>query len=388
MKTIYLDSGATTIVDKEVVEAMLPYFTDKYGNASSTHRKGEEAKEALHRARRLIAKSIGAKDDEIVFTSGGTESNNFAIKGIAFANKDRGNHIITTKIDHDCVLNACKWLETQGFKITYLDVDFEGFVNPEELEKAITPKTILVSIIHGNNEIGTIQNLEALGKICKKHNVPLHTDACQSYTKTELDVQKQNLDLVTINSHKIHGPKGVGALYVRKGTKITPLLHGGGHEFGLRSGTENISGIVGFAKAVELGLNSKHVKHMTKLRDKLIEGILKVPDTRLNGPRNEKRLCNNINFIFKYIEGEAIGGYLDAYGISSSTGSACSNINLKSSHVLRAIGVSPEDANGSLRLTINRFTTEEEIDKVIEVLPKIVEKLRKMSPLTKALGRL
>ena len=387
MKRIYLDSGATTQTDEEVVRAMLPYFSDKYGNASSTHKVGQIAKQALYSARQVIAKSIGAKHKEIIFTSGGTESNNLAIKGAAFANKDKGNHIITTKIEHDCVLNACKWLETQGFKITYLDVDSEGFVRPADLEKAITSKTILVSIIHGNNEIGTIQDLETLGKICKKHKVYFHTDACQSYTKTELDARKQNLDLITINSHKIHGPKGVGALYVRTGTKITPLLHGGGHEDGLRAGTENIPGIVGFAKAVELA-KPKHVAQMTKLRDKLIKAVLQIPDVHLNGSKGEKRLANNTNFVFKYIEGEAIGGYLDGYGISASTGSACSNLDLKASHVLKAIGVKPEDANGSLRLTLSRYTTEEEIDKVIEVLPKVVKRLRKMSPLVKSLKRL
>ena len=221
MKTIYLDNGATTMVDPKVVQEMAPYFEEKYGNASSTHHKGQEAKMALEEARETIAKSIGARHDEIIFTSGGTESNNIAIKGIAFANKKKGNHIITTKIEHDCVLNACKWLESQGFKVTYLDVDRQGFVNPDALEKAITKSTILVSIIHGNNEIGTIQDLEALGKICRKHNVYFHTDACQSYTKTELNVKKQSLDLVTMNSHKIHGPKGVGALYIRNGEKIT-----------------------------------------------------------------------------------------------------------------------------------------------------------------------
>ncbi len=381
MKTIYLDAGATTRVDPLVVEAMLPYFTDKFGNASSSHRKGEEARSALFRARNMIAKSIGAKDEEIIFTSGGTESNNFAIKGIAFANKDKGKHIITTKIEHDSVLNVCKWLETQGFKVTYLDVDADGFVKPEDLEQAITPKTILVSIIHGNNEIGTIQNLRELGTICKKHKVYFHTDACQSYTKTELNVKKQNLNLVTINSHKLNGPKGVGVLYVQKGTSIIPLFHGGGHEFKLRSGTENISGIVGFAKAVQLAMSKKNIKHMTKLRDKLITEILKIPEVKLNGPRGDKRLANNTNFSFKYVEGEAIGGYLNEYGIQSSTGSACSSISLKTSHVLKSLRLKPEEINGSIRLTISRFTTEEEIDKVINALPTVIKKLRKMSPL-------
>ncbi len=383
MKTIYLDNGATTMVDPKVVQEMAPYFEEKYGNASSTHHKGQEAKMALEEARETIAKSIGARHDEIIFTSGGTESNNITIKGIAFANKKKGNHIITTKIEHDCVLNACKWLESQGFKVTYLDVDRQGFVNPDALEKAITKSTILVSIIHGNNEIGTIQDLEALGKICRKHNVYFHTDACQSYTKTELNVKKQSLDLVTMNSHKIHGPKGVGALYIRNGVKITPLLHGGGHEHNLRSGTENVSGIIGFAKAVKM-TSSGHVRQMRKLRDYLIENVLKIPETMLNGTVGDKRLCNNANFSFKYVEGESIGAYLDAKGICTSTGSACSSRSLEPSHVLIAIGLKPEEAHGSLRITLSRFTSKEEIDTLLKVLPGIIEKLRKMSPLADA----
>ena len=381
-KIDYLDNGATTMVDPNVVKVMLPYFTEKYGNASSTHLLGQEAKRAMEDARKVIAKSIGAKVNEIVFTSGGTESNNLALKGIAFANKNKGNHIIVSKIDHDCVLNSAKWLETQGFEVTYLDVDSEGFVKEEDLENAITDKTILVSIIHGNNEIGTVQNLKKLGQICKSKGVYFHTDACQSYTKTELNVKKMNIDLITLNAHKIHGPKGVGVLYVRKGVKITPLAHGGGHEFGLRSGTENIPGIVGFAKAVQLAMNKKHIKYMTRLRDKIIDAITKLEDVKLNGPKGEQRLCNNVNLAFKYIEGEAIGAYLDAKGIASSTGSACSSMNLEPSHVLTAIGLGPEESHGSLRLTISRFTTEAEVNKLIEALPKIVKNLRKISPLT------
>src|SRR3989344_3653443 len=272
MKTIYLDNGATTIVEKKAVRAMLPYMTEKYGNASSIHHKGQEAKLALEEARETIAKSINARPEEIIFTSGGTESNNLAIKGIAFANRKKGNHIITTKIEHDSVIEPCQWLEKEGFNVTYLDADKEGFVDPTELEKAITKETILVSVIHANNEIGTIQNLEILGKICRKHNVLFHTDACQSYTKTELDVRKQNLDLVSINGHKIHGPKGVGALYLRKGIKIVPLLHGGGHENELRSVTENVAGVVGFAAAVKLA-NKAHARQMEKMRDYLIKNI-------------------------------------------------------------------------------------------------------------------
>ena len=386
-KEIYLDSGATTKVDPLVIKEMIPFFDKTYGNASSSHVFGQDSKDALEKARKIIAKSIGANASEVVFTSGGTESNNFVLKGIAFANKDKGNHIITTKIEHDCILNSCRWLETQGFEVTYLDVDEFGFVNPDDMEKAITPKTILVSVIHGNNEIGTIQNLEKLGEICKKHKIYFHTDACQSYTKTELNVKKQNLDLVTLNSHKIHGPRGVGALYIRDKVKITPLFHGGGQEFNMRSGTDNVAGAVGFAKAVQLAMNSRHIKHMTNLRDRLINGILEIPDVRLNGPIGDKRLCNNINVSFKYVEGEAIGGYLDTKGVCSSTGSACSSRSLKSSHVLLAIGLKPEEANGSLRLTLSRFNTEEEIDYVLKILPKIIIKLRKISPLVKMFER-
>ncbi len=382
MKQIYLDNAATTAVDLTVVKAMQPYFLEKYGNASSQHLIGQEAKRALEESRGTIARSIRAKHDEIIFTSGGTESNNLALKGLFFYNKENNtgkNHIITTKIEHDCVMNSCKWLEKQGVKVTYLDVDSEGFVNPKDVEKAITSETFLVSIIHGNNEIGVIQSIEEIGKICKEKEVFFHIDACQSFTKTEINVKKQNLDLVTLNAHKIHGPKGVGALYIKEGIKIIPLLHGGGHEKNLRSGTENISGIVGFAKAVELAKN-KYLNYMKNLRNQLIEGILKIPNTNLNGPK-ENRLCNNINVCFNNIEGEAIGGYLDAYGISGSTGSACSSHNLEVSHVLKAIGKTDLQANTSIRLSLSKFNTKEEIDYVLDVLNKIVIKLRRMSPI-------
>lgn len=381
-REVYLDNGATTMVDPKVVEAMQPYFSKYYGNPSSIHSFGNQARTAVEDARRVIAKSINASPDEIIFTSGGTESNNFALCSIAFSNRDKGNHIITTKVEHKCILKTCKWLEEQGFKITYLDVDSEGFVNPNDLARAITKDTILFSAIHGNNEIGTIMDIEALGAVCRKHNVYFHTDACQSYTKTEIDVKKQNIDLMSLNAHKIHGPKGVGALFVRKGVKIKPWQHGGGQERGMRSGTENVPGIVGFAETVKLA-NKKHVEHMTKLRDKLIHGILKIPGTKLNGPKGEKRLCNNVNVCFKGIEGEAIGALLDQKMICSSTGSACSAKSLEPSYVLLAIGVSHEDANGSLRLTLSRFTTEEEIDYTLKVLPEVVEKLRKISPFGK-----
>jgi len=379
MRQIYFDNAATTRVDDEVLKTMLPYFTEKYGNASSTHFIGQEAKNAMEKSRNVIAKAIGAKSNEIVFTSGGTEANNFALKGMFFANYPEKNHIITTRIDHDCVLNSCKWLETQGAKVTYLDVDAEGFIDLNELENSITPKTILVSVIHGNNEIGTIQDLEAIGKICKKKGTAFHTDACQSFTKVQIDVRKQNLDLVTLNAHKIHGPKGIGALYVKEGTRITPLFHGGGHERKMRSGTENVSGIIGFAKAVEIA-NKKNIEKMEKIRDRLIDGVLRIQNTRLNGPR-ENRLCNNVNISFNNIEGEALGGYLENFGIATSTGSACASHSLETSHVLKAIGLTPVQSNSSIRMSISKYTTEEEMNYLIETLQKIVEKLRRISPI-------
>ena len=378
MKTIYLDNAATTKTDDSVIKVMNLYNREKYGNASSVHLMGQEAKRALEESRHVIAKSIGAKDQEIYFTSGGTESNNWAIKETFFRNNCKG-HIITTKIEHDCVLNSCKLIEKLGGKVTYLDVDKQGFVNPKDVEKAIIKETILVSIIHGNNEIGTIQDLASIGKICKRKGVYLHTDACQSYTKTPLNVKKQAIDLITLNAHKIHGPKGIGALYIREGVKIGVLLHGGGHEQGMRSGTENIAGIVGFAQAVK-NAKSKHIKHITDLRDKLIQGSFKIPNIQLNGATGKDRLCNNINVSFGNIEGEAIGSYLEAYGICTSTGSACSSHTLEASHVLKALGHSELQANSSIRLSLSKYNTLEEINYVLKILPKIVEKLRKISP--------
>ncbi|MFW5847066.1 MAG: cysteine desulfurase family protein, partial [Nanoarchaeota archaeon] len=383
-KQIYLDNASTTEIDKRVLKEMQPYLKEKYGNASSQHTKGREAKQALEISRKIIAKSINAKSSEIYFTSGGTESNNWAIKGLFFKQQElpeKKNHIVTTKIEHDCVLNSCRWLEkNQGAKVTYLDVDSEGFINLEQLKNSITDKTFLVSIIHGNNEIGAIQNLKEISKICHESGVFFHTDACQSYTKTELDVKKQNIDLVTLNSHKIHGPKGCGCLYVKEGIKISPLMHGGGHEFKLRSGTENISGIVGFAKSVKIA-NSKDIDKMKKLQEYVIQEILKIPNTKLNGPLpGEQRLCNNINISFSNIEGESIGGYLERENIFTSTGSACSSHTLEPSHVLKAIGLSPIEINSSIRISISKFTTKEDIDKLLKILPKIVIKLRRLSP--------
>lgn len=380
MKTIYFDNAATTKVDDEVVKEMLPYFSEKFGNASSVHQKGQEAKEAMNRARKIIADSINAKTSEIYFTSGGTEANNWALKGLFWENYPNKNHIITTKIEHDCILNTCKWLEKQGAKVTYLDVDSEGFISLEELRNSITDKTIVVSVIHGNNEIGTIQDLEKIGKICQEKNVLLHTDACQSFTKIDIHVKKQNIDLVTLNAHKIHGPKGVGALYIRDGIKLSPLMHGGGHERKQRSGTENIPGIVGFGRAVKI-VDSKDIKKMRELRDYMIEEILKISDTKLNGTQGEKRLCNNINISFSNIEGEAVGGYLEQKGILTSTGSACASNTLESSHVLKSIGLTPLQSNSSIRISISKYTTKQEIDYFLKILPDIVTKLRRLSPL-------
>jgi len=373
MKQIYFDNAATTKVDEEVLKAMLPYFTEKYGNASSVHEKGNEAKKALEESRKIIAKSIGAHKDEIYFTSGGTESNNIAMKGLFFTNYPKKNHIITTKIEHDCILNSCRWLEIQGAEVTYLDVDKNGFVSLEDIRNAITEKTIVVSVIHGNNEIGTIQNIAEIGKICREKNVLFHTDACQSFTKVPINVKKQNIDLMTLNAHKIHGPKGVGALLVKRDTGITPLSHGGGHEKNLRSGTENIPGIVGFAKATQT-TTKKDIERITKLRDKIIKNALEIKGVKLNGPK-ENRLCNNINLSFENIEGEIIGGYLENYGIMTSVGSACLAHSDEPSHVLLAIGVPEEKATYSLRISLSKYTTEEEIDFFLEKLKKSIKKL-------------
>ena len=381
MKKIYLDHAATTPIAKEVMEAMQLYFGQKFGNASSVHALGREAREAIDDSREIIARELNAKNHTVIFTSGGTESNNFTIKGVAFANRKKGKHIITSKIEHECVLNSCRWLEKQGFEITYLPVDKEGFVDLDELEKAIRKDTILVSIIHANNEIGTIEPIEEIGKICSEHGIYFHTDACQSFTKVPINLKKQKIDLLTINAHKIYGPKGIGALVIRGGVKIDPLLHGGGHEFGFRSGTENVPGIVGFAKAVEIA-KEKDVEHMKKLRDILIKGAFEIEDSRLNGSR-ERRLCNNANFSFKYVEGESLVLHLDMKGIEASTGSACSSRSLEPSHVLLNIGLTPEDAHGSIRLSVGRENTKDEMKYTIEVLKESVDILRKISPFGK-----
>ena len=384
---IYMDHSATTPVDKRVLDFMLPYFGEKYGNASSLHSLGQEAKKAIEEARVKVAKVIHADPSEIYFTSGGTESNNFAIKGVSFADKDKGKHIITTKIEHDCVLNTCKWLEKRGFEVTYLDVDKHGLIDIGDLESSLREDTILVSITHANNEIGTVQDMEEIGKTVKESNAYFHTDAVQSVTKLPVDVKKMRLDMLSISSHKIFGPKGVGCLYIRKGVKIDPLAHGGGHEGGLRSGTENVSGIVGFGEAMKIGEEErpKAMPRLQKLRDKIIDNVLKIDNTWLNG-HPQKRLPINANFSFKFIEGESLVLLLDAKGIEASTGSACSSKSLKPSHVLLAIGLKPEEAHGSLRLTLGKDNTEKDADYLLEVLPEVVSELRKMSPFKKDYG--
>lgn len=387
MMDVYLDNGATTKVDPKVTEAMMPFFSEIYGNPSSIHQMGQEAKRYLEEARESFAKKLNARFDEIIFTSGGTESDNLAIKGAAHANKDKGNHIITTKIEHPAVLNTCKSLESEGFTTTYLDVDEEGFIILDKLKAAITDKTILVSIIHGNNEIGTVQDLKAIGDVCKEKGIIFHTDAVQSFTKVPIDTKRINVDLISMSSHKIHGPKGVGALYVRKGTLMDPIAHGGGHEFRRRAGTENVPGVIGFTKAVSLASES-HAKQMRKLRDLFISRVEEeISDVKLNGPRGDMRLCNNINISFANVEGESLGSYLDVDGICTSTGSACSSHSLQPSHVLTAIGLPADLANGTLRMTISRYTTEDDIDYAVEKLKKYVTKLRKISPLSRVLKK-
>lgn len=383
MKQIYLDHAATTPVAKEVIEAMQPYFNEKFGNASSLHSFGREARDALEKARKTIANFIGARPNEIIFTSGGTESDNLALKGVAFANKDKGKHIITSKIEHHAIFETCHWLEKHGFRVTYLPVDKEGKVNPQDVEKAITKETILVSIMHANNEIGTIEPVEEIGKICRKHKVYFHTDAVQSFGKIPIDIKKMNIDLLSASAHKLYGPKGVGFLFIKQDVKIEAIQQGGGHEQGLRSGTENVSGIVGFAKAVELAeknMKSENEREI-KMRDKLINEILKIPGAYLTG--SKERLPFNASFYFDDVEGEALLIRLDEKGIAVSTGSACSSKSLEPSHVLTAIGLKHEQAHGSLRVTLGKDNTEQEIDYTIENLKNIINSLRKISPFKK-----
>ncbi|OPF51493.1 cysteine desulfurase NifS [Clostridium baratii] len=383
MRSVYMDYSATTYVKPEVLEEMLPYFTNKFGNPSSFYGISRETKMAVDKARGQVAQALNADLNEIYFTGGGSEADNWAIKGIASAYKNKGNHIITTKIEHHAVLHTCQYLEKQGFEVTYLDVDEEGFINLEELKNAITDKTILVSIMFANNEIGTIEPVKEIGQICRERKVLFHTDAVQAVGNVKIDVKDMNIDLLSLAGHKIYGPKGIGALYVRKGIRIHNLIHGGGQERNRRAGTENIAGIVGLGKAIELASQNleEHAKNMIVLRDRLIEGLLKIPYTRLNGPRGDKRLPGNVNVSFEFIEGESILLSLDFEGVCASSGSACTSGSLDPSHVLLAIGLPHEKAHGSLRLTLGDGSTEEDVDYVLEVVPPIIERLRKMSPL-------
>lgn len=385
MRRIYLDYAATTPLDPQVLKAMTPYFTKLFGNPSSVHSFGQEAKAAIEKARQTLASFLGASPEEIVFTSGGTESNNFALKGIAYANQKKGNHIITSSIEHHCVIKTCKFLEEQGFRLTYLGVDKHGLLSPEDVKKAITDKTILISVMHANNEIGTIEPIAQIGKIAREQEIYFHTDAVQSFGHLPVNVDELNVDLLSVSSHKLCGPKGVGALYIRKGTRMVSFMHGGEQERRRRASTENVPGIVGFGKAVEIARQNldEEAKRLRVWRDKLIKGILeKIDHVRLNGhPSN--RLPNNVDVSVEFIEGESILLNLDMEGIAASTGSACSSASLEASHVLLAIGLPHEIAHGSLRFTLGRFTKEEDIDYVLEVLPRIVSKLRAMSPLYK-----
>ncbi|MDY9924821.1 cysteine desulfurase NifS [Methanosarcina sp.] len=378
-----MDNSATTPVRKEVVEEMLPYLTENFGNPSSIYDPGKVSKHAIEKARKKVADAIGAEENEIYFTSGGTESDNWAVKGIAFANRHKGKHIITSSIEHHAILHACSWLEGQGFEVTYLPVDRYGMVSPEELENAIRDDTILITVMLANNEIGTIQHVEEIGKIAREKRIYFHTDAVQAIGHVPIDVKKMNLDLLSLSGHKFGGPKGCGALYIRKGTKIEALLHGGAQERKRRAGTENVPSIVGIGKAIELatGEIEETNKTLLEMRERLIEGLLKIPKTHLNGHPTQ-RLANNVNVTFEYIEGESLLLLLNAKGIFASTGSACNSTSLEPSHVLTACGVPHEIVHGSLRLSLGKMNTHEDVDRVLEVLPEIVQKLRNMSPLT------
>lgn len=383
--SVYLDYAATTPVDPRVEKAMLPYISEKFGNTMSLHSFGQEAKEALEGSREVIADLMGAKSSEIIFTSSATESNNSVLKGIAFANRERGNHIIISSIEHACVMESARFLESQGFEITRLKVDKFGLVDPADVKKAIRKNTLLVSIMHANNEIGTIEPIEEIGKICRERGVYFHTDAAQSFGKIPIDVNKMNVDLLTASSHKMYGPKGAASLFIREGVKILPLLHGGGHESGLRPSTVNVAAIVGFAEACRICKKEmqKESQRLTKLRDELIKGVLeKIEGSHLNG-HPQKRLPNNANFWFEFVEGESMVIQLDLLGIAASTGSACSSEKLEPSHVLLAIGLKPQEAHGSLRLSLGRWTTKKEIDELLEVLPEAIKKLREISPFKK-----
>ena len=385
MKPIYLDHAATTPIRAEVLEAMMPYLTEQFGNASTVYSWGREARKALDQARQTVADVIGADFNEIIFTSGGSEADNLAIKGAAWEYSHKGKHIITSCIEHPAVLNTMKRLEQEGFEVTYLPVSPEGIVSVEAFQNALRNDTILVSIMHANNEIGTIQPIAEIGKIAHERGILVHTDSVQSVGLLDVNVKELNVDMLSMSAHKLYGPKGVGALYVRKGVRLVPLIHGGGQERRRRAGTENVAGIVGFAKALALAEAEKAdvVPKIQKLRDRLLDGILQIPHVRLNGSRTN-RLPNNVNVCFEFIEGESLLLNLDMKGIAASSGSACTSGSLDPSHVLLALGLPHEIAHGSLRLSLGKDNTEAEIDYVLECLPPIVDRLRQMSPLYNA----
>ena len=389
MKTVYLDNNATTSIKPEVVDAMMPYLTDIWGNASSVfYEVGQKAEAELIKMRESVAKNIGAKNaNEIYFTASGCEADNWAIKGYAFANKRKGNHIITTKIEHHAILGTCEFLEKHGFEVTYLDVDEFGIVTPDAVESAIKDNTILISVMMANNEIGTVEPIKEIAEVAKKHKVAFHTDAVQAIGHVPVNVTELGVDMLSISAHKFHGPKGVGMLYIKNGTRIDNLIHGGGQERGKRAATENLAGIAGLAKALDIAVADidKNMSHMKEMRDRLIAGIRERIDyIKLNGPEDERRLCNNVNFSYEFVEGEAILMRLNMKGICASSGSACASGSLDPSHVLLAIGVPHEIAHGSIRFSVSEDTTIEEVDYVLEQMPKIITGLRNMSPMYEA----
>lgn len=388
MRNVYLDYSATTPVKDEVLKEMIPYFTEKFGNPSSLYDKGLEAKDAVTHAREQVAALINAEPREVFFTAGGTEADNWAVFGVCDKLKDKGNHIITTKIEHHAMLHSCAFLEKQGYEVTYLDIDKDGRVDLEQLKNSITDKTILISVMMINNEIGTLQPIKEIAEIAKEHKIIFHTDAVQALGNVSIDVKELGVDLMSMSSHKIYGPKGEGALFIRKGLRISNYLHGGAQESGKRAGTENLTGIVGFGKAAELARINfhEHVKHCSTLRDYLVEKILnEIPDTILNGTM-DGRHPGNANITFKYIEGESILLLLNQFGISVSTGSACSSKSLEPSHVLTALGVPVEMIHGTVRFTVGDFTTREDIDYVVDSLKNIVTRLRELSPINEKKG--
>lgn len=382
-KYVYMDNSATTAVKQEVLDQMMPIFTEIYGNPSSIHQAGQIARVYVDKARMQVASLLNASLDEIYFTAGGSESDNWALKGVAEKYRKKGNHIITTKIEHHAILHTCEYLEKQGYEVTYLDVDEYGVVDLEQLKKSITDQTILISVMFANNEIGTIQPIEEIGKIAKEYKILFHTDAVQAIGNVDIDVHKLNIDMLSMSGHKIHAPKGIGVLYIRKGLILPNLIHGGAQERKRRAGTENVPGIVGLGKACEIAKQhmENHIAHCTKLRDRLIEKVTqKIPYTLVTGSL-EHRLPGLASFCFKYIEGEALLLSLDMKGIAGSSGSACTSGSLDPSHVLMALGLKHEIAHGSLRLSLSDFNTEEEVDYVVEELAVIVQRLRNMSPL-------